>query len=228
MDKFSLYVPNFLPRREYFDPSKNNACPGCGIALALRHVYKAVEGMIEKAVWEKPSPNDFFGDTQGLSFLRIKRGTTDLLICFDNEAGASLQDVLIKKLPGVALAEGFTYVATACPSYPFDLYDKIKRAAETNGRSYVHILCPCPVGWKFEAEDTVKVGFKAVETNVFPLYETGDGFCNITVKTMKPKSPAVYFKAQERFSAMSDEEIAQAGAALERQYARLVEQSQPK
>lgn len=228
MDKFSLYVPNFLPRREYFDPVKNNACPGCGLALALRHVYKAVEGLIEKGVWEKLPKNDFWGDTSALSFLRLKKDKADVLICFDNEAGASLENVLDKKMPGVAVAEGFAYVATACPSYPFDLYDKVKRAVEAQGKSYLHILCPCPIEWKFEPENTVKVGFKAVETNVFPLYETADGICNITIKTMKPKHPSVYFAAQERFANMSDADIAEAAARVERQYARLLEQSQPK
>jgi len=43
MDKFSLYVPNFLPVKECFVPEKNNACPGCGLALAIRHTYKAIE-----------------------------------------------------------------------------------------------------------------------------------------------------------------------------------------
>ncbi|MCX8044112.1 MAG: hypothetical protein N3B18_08310 [Desulfobacterota bacterium] len=228
MDKFSLYVPNFLPRKEYFDPAKNNACPGCGLALALRHVYKAAEGLIEKAVWERAPKSDFLGDTGALSFLRITKGSAHVMICFDNEAGARFPDVLTKKMPTVALAEGFAYVATACPSYPFDLYDKVKRALDTAGKSYLHILCPCPVGWVYEAEDTVKIGFKAVETNVFPLYETANGACNITVKTMKPKHPAVYFKAQQRFANLSDEDIAQAAATVEQQYGRLVEQSQPK
>jgi len=228
MDKFSLYVPNFLPCREYFEPKKNTACPGCGLALALRQVYKAVEGLIEKAVWEKPAQVAFLGDISSLSLLRIKNAESDVLLCFDNEAGATLQDAIAKKMPGIAVAEGFKYVATACPSYPFDLYDKVKRAVETPGRSYIHILCPCPVGWKFESEETVKVGFKAVETNVFPLYETAEGVCNITVKMLQPKQPAVYFRAQERFASLSDEDIAQATAAVEQQYSRLVQQSQPK
>jgi len=228
MDKFSLYVPNFLPCKEYFDPAKNNACPGCGLALALRQVYKAVEGLIEKAVWDKPAKSDFLGSSSAVSLLRIKHAKGEILVCFDNEAGGSLQDAIAKKMPGVAIAEGFKYVATACPSYPFDLYDKMKKAAETEGKSYVHILSPCPVGWKFESEDTVKVGFKAVESNAFPLYEAGTGFYNITIKMLKPKQLADYVKAQERFAKVTDDEIAQAAAAVEKQYGRLLEEAQPK
>ncbi len=228
MDKFSLYVPNFLPCKEYFDPAKNTACPGCGLALALRQVYKAVEGLIEKAVWEKPAKSDFPGGSSAVSLLRIKQAKGEVLVCFDNEAGGGLQDAIAKKMPAVAIAEGFKYVATACPSYPFDLLDKMKKAAETEGKSYVHILCPCPAGWKFESEETVKVGFKAVECNAFPLYEAGAGFCNITVKMLKPKELAGYVKAQERFAAVTDAEIAQAAAAVEKQYGRLLEETQPK
>lgn len=228
MDKFSLYVPNFLPCKEYFDSKKNNACPGCGLALALRHVYKAVDSLIEKAVWEKPAGSDLSGGKTGVSLLRIKHGKSDVIICFDNEAGGTFDDVIAKKMPAIAIAEGFKYVATACPSYPFDLYDKVKNAIETEGKSYIHILCPCPAGWKFESEDTVKVGFKAVETNAFPLYEVGSGCYNLTIKTLKPKKLADYIKAQERFADVADSKIEQAGAAVEKAYTKLLENVQPK
>ncbi|MEI6125660.1 MAG: hypothetical protein WCQ99_03815 [Pseudomonadota bacterium] len=227
MDKFSLYVPNFLPCNEYFDPKKNNACPGCGIALALRHVYKAIEGLIEKAAWTTPAGNDLLGGKTGASLLRVKQGKADVIICFDNEAGGTLTDALNKKMPGVAVAEGFKYVATACPSYPFDLIDKMKTAIETEGKSYIHILCPCPAGWKFESENTVKVGFKAVETNAFPLYEVGTGCYTLTIKTAKPKTLSVYVQAQERFAGISDSDLAQANAAVEKAYGKLLESAQP-
>ena len=57
-----------------------------------------------------------------------------------------------KKMPGLAVAQGYKYVATASPSYAFDLMDKVKKALETEGKSYIHVLCPCPVGWKSTVE----------------------------------------------------------------------------
>ena len=45
MDKYSLYVPNFLPCMEYFDSGKNNACPGCGLSLGIRHIYFADQNL---------------------------------------------------------------------------------------------------------------------------------------------------------------------------------------
>lgn len=227
MDKYSLMVPNFLPCKEYFDIKKNSACPGCGISLAVRHVYKAIEGAIEKATWEAPASCDLFGKKAAVSIMKIKQGKAELVICFDNEAGGGLEDALAKKMPAVAVAQGYKYVATACPSYPFDLFDKVKKALETEGKSYIHMLCPCPVAWKFEPENTVKVGFKAVETLAFPLYEAGSGFYNMTIKTLQPKKIDVYLKAQERFEKLSAKEIAQAAATVEKEYARLAENAQP-
>ena len=228
MDKYSLMVPNFLPAKEFFDIKKNRACPGCGISLAVRHVYKAIEGAIEKATWEAPASCDIFGKKAAISIMKIKQGKAELVICFDNEAGGRLEDAVAKKMPGVAVAQGYKYVATACPSYPFDMFDKVKRALETEGKSYIHVLCPCPVAWKFEPENTVKVGFKAVETLAFPLYEVGSGFYNITIKTLQPKKIDAYLTAQERFEKLSAKEIAQVAAAVEKEYARLAENAQPK
>ncbi len=227
MDKYSLMVPNFLPDKEYFDIKKNSACPGCGISLAVRHVYKAIGSAIEKATWEAPAACDIFGKKAAVSIMKIKQGKAEVVLCFDNEAGGKLEDALVKTMPAVAIAQGYKYVATASPSYPFDMIDKVKKAVETEGKSYIHVLCPCPPAWKFEPENTVKIGFKAVETLAFPLYEVGSGFYNITIKTMQPKKIDVYLTAQERFEKLSAKEIAQAAATVEKEYAKITASAQP-
>jgi pyruvate/2-oxoacid:ferredoxin oxidoreductase beta subunit len=223
MDKFSLYVPNFLPVKEFFDPAKNNACPGCGMALAIRQTYKAVADLIERASWQAPAGKSLFGSKTAVSILAIKTAKGEAFICLDNEAGGGLDDAVAKKMPAMAVAEGFKYVATASPSYPFDLYDKMKRAIEAEGRAYVHVLCPCPVGWQFEEEATVKVGFLAVESQAFPLYEVGGGSYNLTVKTLKPRPVAEYLRMQARFTDLSEAQLTSAADAVAREYARLLE-----
>jgi pyruvate/2-oxoacid:ferredoxin oxidoreductase beta subunit len=222
MDKFSLYVPNFLPCREYFKPDNNNACPGCGLALAVRHTYKAVEKIIEKAVWELPAEGDLFGEKTNASILKIRHEKKEIIICFDNEAGGDLNGAIKKQMPAIAVAQGFNYVATACPSYPFDLYDKMKKAMGTEGRSCIHILCPCPVGWQFDAENTVKVGFMAVESCAFPLYEVSGGDYALTVKIPKQRKLIDYIRAQGRFSSIAESETEAAGAAVEKEYTKLL------
>lgn len=230
MDKFSLYVSNFLPCKEYFVPEKNLACPGCGLALAVRQTYKALEKALEGATWRFLSEADAGGDATdifgvlrtGVSFLTIpKKGKAHLMVCLDNEAGGGLDDVLEKPLPSLAVAEGFSYVATACPSHPFDLYEKVRRGFDVQGNAYVHVLSPCPQGWQFDAELTVKVGRWAVESRAFPLFEVGGGAYAITVVTPHPRLLADYLKTQERFADLSAQQIEDAQAAVDQGYKKL-------
>ena len=72
-------------------------------------------------------------------------------------------------MPSLAVAEGFSYVATASPSHPFDLYEKVRRGFDAEGNAYLHVLCPCPQGWQFDPDLTVKVGRWAVESRAFPF-----------------------------------------------------------
>jgi len=226
MDKYSLYVSNFLPCKEYFVPEQNHACPGCGLALAIRQTYKSLGISIEDATWTSPEEGtsgdavtDFFGvGKTDVSFLAIPKSKTNLVLCLDNEAGGSLSDLLEKPMPSLAVSQGFSYVATACPSYPFDLYDKMKRALQSSGSAYVHVLCPCPEGWRFDPDLTVKIGRFAVESRAFPLYEVGAGVYGITVKTPQPRLLSDYIKSQLRFEKVSDREIAEAQALVDRTY----------
>jgi len=231
MDRFSLYVPNFLPFKEFFIPQKNQACPGCGLALAIRQSYKALGKEIEKATWltlkegkTAEEKLDIFevGKTE-VSFLRVPKGKVDLLLCFDNNAGSSLKEAIEKPLPSIAVAEGFQYVATACPSYPFDLYEKIKRGFQTKGKAYIHILCPCPEGWQFEPELAVKIGRWAVESRAFPLYEVGGGIYHLTVEIPKPRLLTDYLRIQKRFEGLSEKEIEEAQVLVENEYKRLID-----
>jgi pyruvate/2-oxoacid:ferredoxin oxidoreductase beta subunit len=230
MDKFNLYVSNFLPCKEYFVPEKNLACPGCGLALAIRQTYKALEKVIEKATWQPLIVSDAVGNSPdifgvgrtGVSFLNIpKKGKAHLMLCLDNEAGGSLNDALEKPMPSLAVAEGFSYVATACPSHPFDLYEKVQRGFQTEGSAYIQILCPCPVGWQFDPDLTVKVGRWAVESRAFPLYEVGGGVYDITVKTPTPRTLTEYLSTQQRFENLSDQEVENAQTCVTNGYKKL-------
>ncbi len=222
MDKFSLMVPNFIPSKEYVDPKHNNACIGCGVSLAVRHVGKAVEDLLSKATFERAA-GDMFGVKTDAGFMRIKQGKSELIICLDDEPGASLNDVVSKKLADVAVAEGFEYVATASPSYPFDLFEKVQSALEVEGKSFIHILCPCPTAWQFSTEDAVKMGFRAVESLAFPLYEVASGYYNLTIKTLKPRALSEYISGQGRFEKVTEKQLASAAEKVEKAYAKLTE-----
>ena len=126
MDKFNLYAAQMLSFNEQFASKGHNACKGCGIALAVRQVYKALENIvanIEDAKWEIPwqqgetvSSNK---NSSNLSLLTIEKENGETLeICFDNECSDNKidQKSIIKRQPSIAAAGGCKYVATASPS----------------------------------------------------------------------------------------------------------------
>ena len=162
----------------------------------------------------------------------LERGHDFIYICYDNEAymntgiqrssstpyGASTttspagkvipgQITWKKNMPEIAAAHNIPYVATACPSYPIDLVEKVKKAARLKGPAYVHILSVCPTGWRLPPELSIKAGRLAVETGVFPLYEVEHGRYRFTGKIEKLRPVKEYLKIQGRFRHLSDEMI---------------------
>jgi len=154
----------------------------------------------------------------------LERGHDFLYICLDNEAymntgiqrssatpyGASTttapagkksigQITWKKNMPAIAAAHDIPYVATACPSYPFDLMAKVEKGATTPGPAYIHILSVCPTGWRSAAGLTIKAGRLAVETGIFPLYEVENGRYRLNFDPPKLRPVTDYFKLQGRF-----------------------------
>jgi len=145
----------------------------------------------------------------------LERGTDFIYLCYDNEAymntgiqrssgtpmGASTstspagsaipgQVTWKKNLAEIGVAHNIPYVATACPSYPFDLMAKVKKAAEVKGPALLHVFAPCPTGWRCEANSGIKLGRLAVESGMFPLFEVENGKYKISLDpaTMKKSS----------------------------------------
>ena len=180
----------------------------------------------------------------------LERGHNFLYLCFDNEAymntgiqrssatpyGASTttspvgkmsigQVTWKKNMPAIAAAHNIPYVATACPSYPFDLMSKVAKGAATRGPAYIHILNVCPVGWRCRPELTIKLGRLAVQTGVFPLYEVEDGRHKLSVHPAKLKPVQGYLKLQGRFRHLSEETITEIQQRVDREYTKLVEKA---
>ena len=176
----------------------------------------------------------------------LERGHDFVYLCFDNEAymntgiqrssatpyGASTttapagkhsigQVTWKKNLVAIVAAHEIPYVATACPSYPFDLLKKVKKAAEAKGPAYVHILSMCPTGWRYPTRMTIKMGRLAVETGVFPLYEIEDGSYKMSVAPAKLKPVEEYLKPQGRFRHLQEAEIRTIQERVNRSYAGL-------
>jgi len=176
----------------------------------------------------------------------FERNHDFLYICLDNEAymntgiqrssatpyGASTttapagrvsigQTTQKKNVPEIAVAHNIPYVATACPSYPFDLMRKVKEGAEVKGPAYVHILSVCPTGWRSAPERTIEIGRLAVQTGIFPLYEVKNGQYKLNFDRPKLTPVEEYLKTQGRFRHLLDEEIARIQEHVNEEYAKL-------
>ncbi len=178
----------------------------------------------------------------------LERGHRMIYVCYDNEAymntgiqrssatpfGASTttspagklspgQQTWKKNLPMIAVAHRIPYVATACPSYPFDLADKVRKAAETKGPAYIHMFASCPTGWRMNPELAVAIGRLAVDSQVFPLYEVVDGRLHLTHPVREPRPVKDYFAPQGRFRHLDEAAVARIERRVREEYQRLLE-----
>ena len=162
----------------------------------------------------------------------MERGHNFTYVCWDNEAymntgiqrssstpyGAMTttsppgkmsigQPTQKKNMVAIAVAHGIPYVATANPSYLFDLYFKVRKAIETPGPAYIHVLSVCPTGWRSATDLTIRMGRLAVETGVFPLFEVENGRYRQTVEVPKLRPVIDYLKPQGRFRHLRSKEL---------------------
>ncbi|MBM4330659.1 MAG: 4Fe-4S dicluster domain-containing protein [Deltaproteobacteria bacterium] len=114
-----------------------------------------------------------------------------------------------KNLPLLMAFHEIPYVATATLAYLEDYSEKLKKArsALKDGMAYIHVLCPCPTGWRCSAETTLEVCRTAVETNYFPLWEAEHGNLGFTHEEPHPKPIKEFTRLMGRFSHLSEEEL---------------------
>jgi len=128
-----------------------------------------------------------------------------------------------KNVAEIMVAHNVPYVATACPSYPIDLVNKVKKAKAVKGPAYIHVFSMCPTGWRSASEETIKLGRLAVETGVFPLYEVENGKYRMTMEIPKKLRPVGdYLKLQGRFRHLNDEDIERVQALVNKEWRKLM------
>jgi len=163
-----------------------------------------------------------------------ERGTNFIYICYDNEAygntgmqrsgltpyGAwttttpSGKRERKKDMPMIMAAHKIPYVATACTSFPLDFVNKVRKAKDIQGTKYIHLLAPCPTGWRCDTSKTIEMGRLAVQTGLFVLFEVENGKFKLSspsdrlVDKSKRKSVKEYFSGQGRFSSLTGEDLA--------------------
>ena len=161
-----------------------------------------------------------------------ERETDFIYICYDNEAygntgmqrsGATPYGAWTtttpsgkrerkKDMPLIMAAHRIPYVATACPSYPIDLVNKLRKAKEIKGTKYIHILAPCPTGWRYDTSKTVELGTLAVQTGLWALFEIEYGKFKLNppsdrlIDKAKRKPVKEYLTLQGRFRSLTEED----------------------
>jgi len=220
------YTSSAVPLENVLFESTGAAASGIVAALKKRNL----EG-ITVVGWAGDGGNVDIG-IQALSG-DAERGTNFIYICYDNEAygntgmqrsGATPYGAWTtttpsgkkerkKDMPLIMAAHRIPYVATACTSYPLDFFNKLRKAKEIKGTKYIHLLAPCPTGWRYDTSKTIEMGRLAVQTGLWVLYEIENGKFKFNspsdrlVDKAKRKPVKEYFASQGRFRTMSEQDI---------------------
>ena len=269
-----------IPQQELLECG-HLACPGCGAALAMRLVLKAlgdktivtlpaccwsiIAGPWPQSSLKVPLFHTAFetgaSAASGIKAALVARGDTEttviawagdggtfdiglqalsgaaernedfIYVCYDNEAymntgiqrssatpfgawttttpGEEWKHDKKKDILQILAAHGVPYAATATVAYPDDLIAKVQKAKSIRGTKFIHLLAPCPPGWKTADDETIQLGRMAVQTKVFPLLEVENGVSwRVTMEpTGEPVGP--YLRRQGRFKHLTDEQMAE-------------------
>jgi pyruvate ferredoxin oxidoreductase beta subunit len=225
-------VTTQYPQMNYTVPSLTMAFPGTGAVLS--GMSAGLKSLGIKDVNVVGIAGDGGTADIGIQALSgaVERGDDFIYICYDNEAymntgiqrsgmtpygatttttpsgSASIGEKHPKKnMFEIMIAHRIPYAATASSSYPMDFMNKVEKAKNTKGPSYIHVMAPCPTGWGFPSELTVEIGKMHVECGLWYLaeYENGNVKMNMVPKTLKPVKE--YLSKQKRFKHLKDEDI---------------------
>lgn len=124
-----------------------------------------------------------------------ERNEDVLYICYDNEIYGNTggqrssstplgavtsttplgKDVEKKDIVGIMAAHRVPYVASLSLAHPEDALRKLQYALDARGFRFLHILAPCPTGWKSEPADCIELVRLAVRSGVYVVCEIFDG-----------------------------------------------------
>jgi Pyruvate:ferredoxin oxidoreductase and related 2-oxoacid:ferredoxin oxidoreductases, beta subunit len=124
-----------------------------------------------------------------------ERNEDILFICYDNEIygntggqrssatpqGAVTSNTLEGKLEqkkdilAIMAAHRIPYAASISLAHVEDTHRKLTYALEATGFRFLHVLSPCPTGWKSEPALGLELVRLAVRSGLWPVYEIFDG-----------------------------------------------------
>lgn len=118
-----------------------------------------------------------------------------LYVCYDNEiygntggqrssatpAGASTTNTPggkpeeKKDILAIMAAHRVRYAASLSIAHPEDAARKVRRALDASGFRFLHVLAPCPTGWKSEPALGIELVRLAVRSGLYPVVEIVEG-----------------------------------------------------
>ncbi len=172
-----------------------------------------------------------------------ERNEDILYVCYDNEAYMNTGNQRSSATPlhawttttpvgeagekkdilSIMAAHKIPYAAAACIAYPEDLNEKVVRAMGFRGMKFIHILSPCPTGWRMPQDMTITAARLAVASCAFPLIEIEGGTRLVVTHRPARKIPVgEYLKVQGRFGHLTDAMIQAAQDAVDKRWERLL------
>jgi pyruvate/2-oxoacid:ferredoxin oxidoreductase beta subunit len=175
-----------------------------------------------------------------------ERGTRMLYVCYDNEgymntgfqrssttslgsrtsttpAGEAIngKQQNAKYVPLIMAMHNIEYCATASPSNMPDLVAKVQKglAASKIGFAYIHVFSPCPTGWAYKPDQGIAVARRAVQSNMFPLWECENGKFTLNFKNNSPITMAEFVRGIGKFKALTEVELAALQKCADERYA---------
>jgi pyruvate/2-oxoacid:ferredoxin oxidoreductase beta subunit len=108
-------------------------------------------------------------------------------------------------------------------SYPEDLTRKVQKAISIKGFKFMHLITPCPPGWKMPSELSIEMARNAVLSKIFPLYEVEDGEkYRVTVMPEKFVPVRDYLHRQGRFRHLAGAEVAHIQEIVDAEWEKLM------
>ena len=126
-----------------------------------------------------------------------------------------------KNIMEIMAAHYNPYSATATIGFPRDLQEKVTKAKGIRGTKFIHMLVPCPTGWRTSSDVAPELSILAVETNVFPLYEVEEGTRYILNHDPRGLPVREYLLKQGRFRHLKKEQIEQIQRDVDEEWERL-------
>ena len=173
----------------------------------------------------------------------VERNDNFIYVCYDNEAYMNTgiqrssatpwrtwttttpaphpKDQPKKDIVGIMAAHRIAYAATATIGYPDDLIRKFQKAKAIKGARFMHLLSPCPPGWKAPPELSIKLTRLAVDSKIFPLYEVEQGTRYTINRQPKGLPVEEYLKLQGRFNHLTADDIRTVQETVDAEWERL-------